>query len=146
MLCYDPAQSPFIDPPKQRPADSVREIERARASKKEVRRHTGTPRCAPRWWSARGRRLESRDPYSRRAFSTYRRGRGQKRAIVAVAHQMLTIAYCMLKQGVPFRDAESVPRQRRRKRRAHHHPSCLRRLGLSVRVAADSNGVLGETA
>jgi transposase len=72
--------------------------------------------------------------------------RGQKRAIVAVAHQMLTIAYCMLKQGVPFRDAESVPRQRRRKRRAHHHLCCLRRLGLSVRVVADSNGVLGETA
>jgi len=71
--------------------------------------------------------------------------RGQKRAIVAVAHQMLTIAYCMLKQGVPFRDAESIPRQRRRKRRAHHHLCCLRRLGLSVRVVADSNGVLGES-
>lgn len=71
--------------------------------------------------------------------------RGQKRAIVAVAHQMLTIAYCMLKQGLPFHDAESIPRQRRRKRRAHHHPCCLRRLGLSVRVVADSNGVLGES-
>ena len=71
--------------------------------------------------------------------------RGQKRAIVAVAHQMLTIAYCMLKKGVPFRDAESIPRQRRRKRRAHHHLCCLRRLGLSVRVVADSNGVLGES-
>src|SRR5262249_25101743 len=41
--------------------------------------------------------------------------------------------------GVPFRDAESIPRQWRRKRRAHHQLCCLRRLGLSVRVVADSN-------
>ena len=57
--------------------DSVREIERARASKKEARRHTGTPICAPRWCSAPGRRLESRGPYSRPAFSNYRRGAGR---------------------------------------------------------------------
>jgi transposase len=70
--------------------------------------------------------------------------RGQKRAIVAVAHQMLIIVYCMLKQGVPFRDAENAPRQRRRNRRAHHHLRCLRRLGLSVRVVANSDELPGD--
>jgi transposase len=60
--------------------------------------------------------------------------RGEKRAIVAVAHLMLVILFCMLKQKLVFRGAESAPKQRRRERRAHHHLRCLRRLGLSVEV------------
>jgi transposase len=60
--------------------------------------------------------------------------RGEKRAIVAVAHLMLIILYRMLKEGVAFRGAENAPKQRRRERRAHHHLRCLRRLGLSVEI------------
>jgi transposase len=71
--------------------------------------------------------------------------RGQKRAIVAVAHQMLIILYFMLKQGVPFRGAESAPQQRRRQRRAHHHLRCLRRLGVPVQVLTAPDGPTGET-
>lgn len=66
--------------------------------------------------------------------------RGQKRAIVAVAHQMLTIVYLMLKQGLPFRGAESAPKQRRRQRRAHHHLKCLRRLGICVQILSGAEG------
>jgi transposase len=66
-------------------------------------------------------------------------GRGKKRAIVAVAHQMLVILYCMLTRGIPFRGAETAPQQRRRQRRAHHHLRCLRRLGVSVRIMADQD-------
>lgn len=62
--------------------------------------------------------------------------RGQKRAIVAVAHQMPIVLYCILKQGVPFRGAEHAPQQRRRQRRAHHHLRCLRRLGIAVEIPA----------
>ena len=40
--------------------------------------------------------------------------RGEKRAIVAVAHLMLLILYSMLKEGASFRGAESAPKQRRR--------------------------------
>jgi transposase len=69
--------------------------------------------------------------------------RGQKRAIVAVAHQMLVILHCMLQHGIPFRGAESAPQQRRRQRRAHHHLRCLRRLGLSVQIT--DGGGLAET-
>jgi transposase len=65
--------------------------------------------------------------------------RGQKRAIVAVAHQMLSILYYMLKQGVPFRGSETAPQQRRRQRRAHHHLRCLRRLGLTVQIVAGTD-------
>jgi transposase len=71
--------------------------------------------------------------------------RGQKRAIVAVAHQMLIILYCMLKLSVPFRGAEDAPQQRRRQRRAHHHLRSLRRLGVSVQVLAMPDGLIGET-
>src|SRR4030095_5943136 len=69
--------------------------------------------------------------------------RGQKRAIVAVAHQMLIILYCMLKLSVPFRGAEDAPQQRRRQRRAHHHLRCLRRLGIPVQVLAPANPFMG---
>jgi transposase len=62
--------------------------------------------------------------------------RGEKRAIVAVAHLMLIVVYLMLKRGVEFRGAECVHKQRRRERRAHHHMRCLRRLGLTVQVTA----------
>lgn len=61
--------------------------------------------------------------------------RGPKRAIVAVAHQMLIILHSMLTARVPFRAAEDEPRQRRRLRRAHHHLRCLRHLGLEVLIA-----------
>lgn len=36
--------------------------------------------------------------------------RGEKRAIIAVAHHMLIILYCMLKRGVPFLGAEHAPK------------------------------------
>ncbi|MGH7182966.1 MAG: hypothetical protein ACREJN_13435, partial [Nitrospiraceae bacterium] len=60
--------------------------------------------------------------------------RGQKRAIVAVAHLMLIVLYWMLKRGMVFRGAECVHQQRRRERRAHHHMRCLRKLGVTVQV------------
>jgi transposase len=60
--------------------------------------------------------------------------RGQKRAIVAVAHQILTVLYFMLNNDVPFLGAENPSKQRRRQRRAHHHLRCLRRLGISVQI------------
>jgi transposase len=64
--------------------------------------------------------------------------RGEKRAIVAVAHLMLTILYCMVKRGLEFQGAGCVHQQRRRERRAHHHMRALRRLGLDVRVMPEA--------
>jgi transposase len=60
--------------------------------------------------------------------------RGEKRAIMAVAHSMLIVLYCMLTRGVQYRGAEDAPKQRRRQRRAHYHLRCLRRLGLAVQI------------
>lgn len=60
--------------------------------------------------------------------------RGQKRAIVAVAHLMLIVLYWMLKRETVFRGAACVHQERRRERRAHHHLRCLRRLGVAVQV------------
>jgi transposase len=62
---------------------------------------------------------------------------GPKRAIVAVAHQMLITVYCMLRVGAPFRGADGAPHQRRRQHRAHHHLRCLRRLGVKVQVLSN---------
>jgi transposase len=64
--------------------------------------------------------------------------RGQKRAILAVAHSMLIVIYCMLTRGVPYQGAQDSPQQRRRKQRAHHHLRSLRRLGLTVHITPDS--------
>ncbi len=60
--------------------------------------------------------------------------RGQKRAIVAIAHQMLTVLHFMLKNHAPFNGAANAPTQRRPERRAHHHLRSLRRLGISVQI------------
>lgn len=85
-------------------------------------------------WAA----TRKQDSVFRGRFQRLAPRRGEKRAIIAVAHLMLIILYCMLKQGVPFRGAESAPKQRRRERRAHHHLQCLRRLGLTVEIALAS--------
>jgi len=60
--------------------------------------------------------------------------RGQKRAIMAVAHSMLIVLYCMLSRSVPYNYAQEAPKQRRRKHRAHHHLRSLRRLGFTIQV------------
>ncbi len=83
--------------------------------------------CA--WAAARKQESVFRTPFLQLAPR-----RGQKRAIMAVAHSMLIVLYCMLTRSVPYNDAEEAPRQRRRKHRAHHHLRCLRRLGLTVQV------------
>ena len=70
--------------------------------------------------------------------------RGEKRAIVAIAHQMLIILHWMMKLCTPFHGAETAPQQRRRQRRAHHHLRCLRRLGIAVQIVAGAD-CLGES-
>jgi transposase len=75
-------------------------------------------------------------------FQQLSRRRGEKRAIVAIAHQMLIIIHCMLKLGIPFRGAAIAPQQRRRQRRAHHHLRCLRRLGISVQIVTGAEHLI----
>jgi transposase len=81
-------------------------------------------------WSA----ARKQDSIFRARFLQLAPRRGQKRAIMAVAHSMLIVLYCMLTRSVPYNNSEDAPRQRRRKHRAHHHLRCLRRLGLTVHV------------
>jgi transposase len=85
--------------------------------------------CA--WAAAR-----KQDSVFRARFQQLAPRRGEKRAIMAVAHSMLIVLYCMLTRSVPYRGAENAPKQRRRQRRAHHHLRCLRRLGLTVQITA----------
>src|SRR3954451_10343300 len=82
-------------------------------------------------WSA----ARKQDSLFRARFLQLSPRRGQKRAIMAVAHSMLIVLYCMLTRSVPYNFAQEAPRQRRRKPRAHHHLRCLRRLGLAVQVS-----------
>jgi transposase len=84
--------------------------------------------CA--WAAAR-----KQDSLFRARFLQLSPRRGQKRAIMAVAHSMLIVLYCMLTRGVPYNHTQESPKQRRRKQRAHHHLRCLRRLGLTVQVS-----------
>src|SRR6516164_4706906 len=68
-------------------------------------------------------------------FSELAPRRGPKRAIVAIAHQMLIILYFMLRNRTPFLGSDTTPQKHRRMRRAHHHLRCLRRLGVTVQVS-----------
>jgi transposase len=89
--------------------------------------------CA--WAAAR-----KQDSLFRTRFQQLSPRRGQKRAIMAVAHSMLIILYCMLTRNVPYNGAEDAPKQRRRRYRAHHHLRCLRRLGLTVQITPSLEG------
>ena len=99
---------------------------------------TALVQCA---WAA----TRKRDSVFRSRFQRLAPRRGEKRAIVAVAHHMLIILYCMLKRGVPFLGAEHAPKQRRRERRAHHRLRCLRRLGFSVEIRLISESTPPDT-
>jgi transposase len=99
---------------------------------------TALVQCA---WAA----TRKHDSVFQSRFQRLARRRGEKRAIIAVAHLMLIILYCMLKEGVPFRGAENAPKQRRRERRAHHHSRCLRRLGLSVEIRLTPDSAQPDT-
>jgi transposase len=99
---------------------------------------TALVQCA---WAA----TRKRDSVFRSRFQRLAPRRGEKRAIIAVAHHMLIILYCMLKRGVPFLGAEHAPKQRRRERRAHHHLRCLRRLGFSVEIRLSSESTPPDT-
>ena len=99
---------------------------------------TALVQCA---WAA----TRKRDSVFRSRFQRLVPRRGEKRAIIAVAHHMLIILYCMLKRGVPFLGAEHAPKQRRRERRAHHHLRCLRRLGFSVEISLSSESTPPDT-
>jgi transposase len=99
---------------------------------------TALVQCA---WAA----TRKRDSVFRSRFQRLAPRRGEKRAIIAVAHHMLIILYCMLKRGVPFLGAEHAPKQRRRERRAHHHLRCLRRLGFSVEIRLNSESTPPDT-
>jgi transposase len=83
-----------------------------------------------RAWAA----ARKQDSIFRARFQQLSPRRGQKRAIMAVAHSMLIVLYCVLTRNVPYDGAQDAPRQRRRKHRAHHHLRSLRRLGLTVHV------------
>src|SRR5207249_8715796 len=63
---------------------------------------TALVQCA---WAA----TRKRDSVFRSRFQRLAPRRGEKRAIIAVAHHMLIILYCMLKRGVPFLGAEHAP-------------------------------------
>ena len=92
--------------------------------------------CA--WAAAR-----KQDSIFRARFQRLSPRRGQKRAIMAVAHSMLIVLYCMLTRNIPYNGAQEAPQQRRRKHRAHHHLRSLRRLGFTVQITPS---LVGDSA
>ena len=81
------------------PATRSRQANAARARPARATRGFAPPliECAP----AASR---SRDGYLKAQYLHLRRRRGDKKAIVAVAHSILVIAYHVLKQGHPYDD------------------------------------------
>lgn len=68
--------------------------------------------------------------------SKYRRlcpRRGSRRALVAVAHSLLVIIYCVLTRGEPYRKSqEEAVRETHRQRSICHHIRCLKSLGVEI--------------
>jgi transposase len=67
--------------------------------------------------------------------------RGKKRALIAAAHLLLVIAYCVLTRGVPYRktDEEAAKREHRRRTICYHIRS-LAKLGIAVDAIAAGPG------
>jgi transposase len=58
--------------------------------------------------------------------------RGKKRAIIAIAHTLLVIAYCVLTRSVPYRKRdEEAAKQQHHRRSIRYHTRCLAKLGVS---------------
>ena len=57
---------------------------------------------------------------------------GKKRAIVAVAHNLLVLVYHVLATGTPYQEREGLPQERQKQRRIRHHLRALGRLGINV--------------
>jgi transposase len=72
--------------------------------------------------------------------------RGKKRALIAAAHTLLVIAYCMLKRQEPYRKAEEeAATQRHRQRSICHHIRCLTKLGVMVQTPSNSKSLADAT-
>ncbi len=78
--------------------------------------------------------------YLRAFFNRVKARRGWSRAVIAVAHKILVIAYCVLKTGAPYQDLgndyfDKLHPERTAKRLVQR----LQRLGLTVSVAPSAD-------
>ena len=106
------------------------------------KRHSTRIRHATPWlkttliqaaWAA----TRKKDSYLRAQFLRLKSRRGPKKAIVAVAASMLTAAYCMLRDGVEYRDAGGrFFTERDKAQTASRLLRRLRDLGVQVEVKA----------
>ena len=62
---------------------------------------------------------------------------GKKRALVAIAHNLLVVIYHVLNQGKPYQERGApVLDERQRRKLIRHHTRCLGRLGVSAGFSA----------
>src|SRR4051794_15978470 len=59
---------------------------------------------------------------------------GKKRAIVAIAHNLLVLVYHVLATGLPYQERTGLVEERNQQRRIRHHIRALGRLGINVGV------------
>jgi transposase len=57
---------------------------------------------------------------------------GNKRAIVALAHTLLTIIHAVLKTRSPYREAPLTEETEQQEQRARYHLRCLKKLGYPM--------------
>ncbi len=63
--------------------------------------------------------------------------RSRPKAIIAVAHQLLTLAYAVLQRGTPYEEQRGVPiSPARQARLIRHHVRRLGKLGIRIRVGS----------
>jgi transposase len=108
------------------------------------KRRSGKARHANRWlkaaltqsaWAA----SRKRDSYFKAQQSRLAARRGRKRAIVAVAHSLLTVAYHLLRDGVAFEDLGGDYFDRvRPERQARSLVNRLQKLGYKVTLESDA--------
>jgi transposase len=82
------------------------------------------------WGIAKKKDCQLRDKFWRIA------AKSRPKAVVAVAHDVLVLAYCVLKRGTAYEPKRGVPlSEAQRQRLIRHHVRRLGKLGISVRTA-----------
>lgn len=94
-------------------------------------------------WSA----CRTRNTIFSQRFYRWQRNLGKKKAVMAVSHLLLNVAYYVLKEQVPFVAAsDSEPEQRKREKQIRHHCKRLRELGVQAEVIAQAMQDMGVPA
>jgi transposase len=89
--------------------------------------------------------IRTKDSIFQRKYHRWQKRMGARKAVVAICHALLTVAYQVLKQGRPYVEPDLTELDEQEKnKRIRHHASALRKLGADEATIQDLLEKLSE--